>query len=330
LAEDRRISARSAKNEMIIFLYGENLYEANREVKNIVEARINPAHGQKKAKYALRVFNEEELDFQSVKNELETGSLFDDKKIVVLKNIFADKTFKEEFFKNAEKFLKQENIILIFQEGSADKRDGLFKFLLKEADCREFLPLEDRELSGWIKKEFEKYKTQSDAKAIDELVLYVGNNMWQLENEIIKLSSYSKNSVVTEKEVRLLVKPKIENDIFATIECLAQKNKEKALYLIHKHLEKGDSPLYILTMINFQLRNLLEIKDLMERKVLYCDMAGKSRLHPFVVRKTYAQAQKFSLPQLKKIYQKIFQADLSIKTGKIEPETALDLLISGV
>jgi DNA polymerase III subunit delta len=311
---------------MIVFLHGKNSYAINKESNKIIGEYINDSS----KKYALRSFDENELDFLSVKNELETGSLFEDKKIIVLRNIFSDKVFKEKFFESAGKFLKYEDVILICQEGDVDKRDGLLRFLLKEAKCKEFLPLAGNELSGWIKEEFGKYGVLADKRATDELILFVGDDMWQLENEIKKLASYTKGSQVGEKEIQLLVKPKIENDIFATIEYLAQKNKEKALFLTHKHLEKGDSPLYLLTMINFQLRNLLIIKDLMDKKVPYYEIAKKSGLHPFVVRKTYSQAEKFTFSQLKKIYQKIFQVDLSIKTGKIDPETALDLLISGI
>jgi hypothetical protein len=36
------------------------------------------------------------------------------------------------------------------------------------------------------------------------------------------------------------------------------------------------------------------------------------------------------MPELKKIYQKIFQVDSDIKIGKIESETALDLLVSSI
>jgi DNA polymerase-3 subunit delta len=49
-----------------------------------------------------------------------------------------------------------------------------------------------------------------------------------------------------------------------------------------------------------------------------------------LVKKSYRQAQRFTLWQLKKIYQKIFQVDLAIKTGKVEPETALDLFIAEI
>jgi DNA polymerase-3 subunit delta len=83
-------------------------------------------------------------------------------------------------------------------------------------------------------------------------------------------------------------------------------------------------------MINFQFRNLLIIKDLMEKNIPYYSISKITKMHPFVVRKTYEQANKFTSRELKKIYQKIFQVDLSIKTGKIDPTTALDFLIVSI
>ena len=49
-----------------------------------------------------------------------------------------------------------------------------------------------------------------------------------------------------------MVRPKIETAIFETIDTLAQRNKKKALRLLQDHLDKGDSPFYLLKMINFQ------------------------------------------------------------------------------
>ena len=95
-------------------------------------------------------------------------------------------------------------------------------------------------------------------------------------------------------------------------------------------MEKGDNPLYLLSMINYQFKNLLIVKDLMGKQRPYYFIQKITRLHPFVVKKSYQQAGKFTFSELKKIYWKIFQADLDIKTGKINPETALDLLITGI
>ena len=102
--------------------------------------------------------------------------------------------------------------------------------------------------------------------------------------------------------------------------------KRQALHLLHQHLEKGESPVYLLAMINYQFRNILEIKDLLERGL----PLSRSLLHPFVARKSFQQAQRFSFDELKKIYRKIFEIDYGMKTGKIEPQTALDLFISEI
>jgi DNA polymerase-3 subunit delta len=69
---------------------------------------------------------------------------------------------------------------------------------------------------------------------------------------------------------------------------------------------------------------------MMEKNRPYHIILKKSNLHPFIVRKSYEQAQKFTIQQLKKIYQRIFQVDSAIKTGKIAPDVALDLLITEI
>ena len=111
---------------------------------------------------------------------------------------------------------------------------------------------------------------------------------------------------------------------------MAQKNKKEAFSLLHKHIENGDNALYLLSMIAYQFKNLLIIKELIEKRLPYAVVSKNSGLHPFVVKKTYYLCGQFSFNELKKIYQKIFQADLDIKTGKIDPELTLDLLVSEV
>jgi len=151
-----------------------------------------------------------------------------------------------------------------------------------------------------------------------------------MSNEIKKLASFKNNKTVRTEDIKLLVRSKIETDIFKTIDAIADKNKKQALNLLHKHLEKGDSPLYLLSMINYQFRNLLAVKDLIEKQIPYNIILKRSGLHPFVVKKSYYQSQKFTFQELKKIYQKIFKKDLDIKTGRIQPEIALDLLIAEI
>jgi DNA polymerase-3 subunit delta len=308
---------------MIIFLYGVDIYRSRQKLNEIIE-HYKKIH---KSTLNLRYFEEENLNFQDFKNEIETISIFQEKKFVILKDIFFNLIFKEEFLKQKEKFIKINDIILIYEKKEISQKDPLFQFLKKNSKSQEFIFLEGQKLKNWVKKEFNKYQATVDFKAIDKLINFTGNNLWQLSNEIKKLASYKNNQKVEVEDIELLVKPKVEIDIFKTIDVIALKDKKRALFLIHRHLEKGDNPLYLFSMINFQFRNLLIIKDLIEKNRPFYTFAQKTKLHPYVIKKSYSQAQKFTISELKEIYQKFFQIDIDIKTGKLDPQIALELFI---
>jgi len=318
---------------MIIFLYGPDTYRLRQKLNEIIE------HYKKIHRSGLnfKKFNLREESFQDFQNEIKSVSMFAEKKLIVLEEALGNKNFKEEFLKNSKKFIGSKNIILFYEEGEVSK-DKFVNFLKRQEESQEFQLLDGGKLKNWIKKELENYKAKIEEGALDKLVEFVGNDLWQMSNEIKKLVSYKPESrtreggvpEISSRDIEILIKPKIEPEIFKTIDAIALKNKKQALGLIHKHLEKGDSPLYLLAMINFQFRNLLIIKDLIKRGRPFYTLQKLTGLHPFIVKKSCLQAQKFTIEELKKIYQKIFQVDLDIKTGKVDPETALDLLISEI
>lgn len=234
-----------------------------------------------------------------------------------------------EFLKK-KKDLKE--TILFYEEGEINKSDSLLKFLKNNGQFQEFRLLEGQKLKDWIVKEFDKYQIRIPSEITEVLAKFIGNDLWQLSNEIKKLATFKirKKEKISLKDIALLTKSKIETDIFATVDAFSSKDKKKALRLLHRHLEKGDSPLYLFSMLKFQISNLLIVKDLIEKKMSFSYILTKSNLHPFVVKKNWNLAQKFNLEQLKQIYRKIFKLELKIKTGKIDPALALDILITEI
>jgi len=319
---------------MIYFIYGEDSYRAKRKLEEIIL-------GYKKIHQSglnLIYINANENDFRDFYGNLKTNSMFAEKKLIILKNVFSDAKFQEEFLENIKNLEDVKDIVIIYEDCLPDQRTKFFKALsgsarsreARQIKCQEFNFLQPAMLKKWVIGKFNENGAKINPDALDLLVSSVGSDLWQMANEINKLSNYKKGGVVRKEDVELLVKPNIENDIFTTIDALASKEKRQALSLLHKHLENGDSPLYLLSMISYQFRNLLIIKELMEKRNPYAAIAKKSGLHPFVVQKSYYLCNQFSMEQLKKIYHKIFQADSDIKTGKVEAETALDLLIAEI
>ncbi len=311
---------------MIIFIYGPDTYRSRQKLNEIIE------HYKKtnKSGLNLRYLNLKEKNFQDFKNEFLPIPMFEEKKLLILEEVFPNKDFKEKFIKNHKIFFDLNNVILFYEGGEVSKKDPFFVFLEKEAKSQRFDFLEGQKLKNWVKGEFKNWGGRIEEGALEELIDFVGSDTWQMSNEIKKLIDYKKGEVISEKDVEILVKSKIETDIFKTIDALASKNKKEALKLIHRHLEKGDNPSYLLSMVNFQFRNLLIVKSLSQKYPSYYAILKASQLHPFVVKKALYQAKKFELAELKKTYQRFFEADLAIKTGKIDPETALDLLIAEI
>ncbi len=302
---------------MIFFIFGLDNYRSKKKLDQIV-GEYQKVHKSGLNLKSLDMGKEKYEEFEKI---FKTNSMFQEKKMIVLKNSFSNSDFKEKFIENINKIKKIKDIIVFYEDKDVKKNDKLFKVLKKEAHCQEFAPLEKEKLRQWIKREVEENGAEIDIRALNLLMNYTDNDLWNLSNEIIKLINYTKHISTT--AVSDICNPKIETDIFKTIDAIAAKNKKIALHLIHKHIEKGDSPLYLFSMIVFQFRNLLIVKQAPS----YKNIAG---LHPFVARKSFFQAKSFSLEELKKIYQDLFKVDLKIKTGKIEPMAALDFFVSRI
>jgi DNA polymerase-3 subunit delta len=316
---------------MIYFIFGEDSYRSKKKLTDIIE-EYKKVH---KSGLNLIYIDTKKKDFKELSDNFKIVSMFSEKKLIVLKNLFSAKGgpavgWQEEFLKNIKDTENIKDIIVVYEDGAVDQRTKFFKTLQKHAKCQEFKFLQPAMLKKWMAFEFEKNKTKIDFEAQNLLVTFVGNDLWQMANEINKLSNYKRGGDINKQDVELLIRPNIENDIFKTIDALASKNKKQALTLLHKHIKNGDNPLYLLSMIAYQFKNLLIIKELIDAKNSYAIVTKKSGLHPFVVKKSFYLCDQFTMPELKKIYQKIFQVDSDIKIGKIEAETALDLLVSSI
>lgn len=268
----------------------------------------------------------EENTLKLLKDNLSQISMFREKKLIVIFNPFSDTLFKEGFKKD-KIFLNSDDIVILYEDGEIKKTDALFKFLEKNAKCQKFEILSGLKLKKWVKEKFSEAGSMASSEAESLLLAFCGNDLWRLDNEIRKIALFKKGREAESEDIRMLVKPKIETDIFKTVDALGEKDKKQALRFIHKHITKGDSPIYILSMINYQFRNLLIMKDLIEKGIPFAAAAKKIGMHPFVARKAFYQSQRFSMSELKKIYRSIFQTDLEIKTGKKEPVSGLENLI---
>jgi len=309
---------------MIAFLYGQDIYRLRQKLREL----INDFEREHKNCSLIKHFDAKDLDFESFRNEIQTSSIFKEKKLITIAHVFSNSIFLEKtlkfFNENRE---KTENTLLFWEEKKIDPDHPLIKEIARIGKVYKFDLLSEAELKRWIRREFGKYKVEIEPGIIEALWEFGGNDLWLISGEIKKLIAFAgKSKKVSLKDLKLLSKPEVETDIFTTLDAISSDNKKRALDLLHNHLKKGESPLYLFSMLKKQISNLLIVKDLRDKRIPSSFIAQESKLHPFVVKKCLRLSEKFTFEQLKKIYWKIFQYEIKIKTGKIDPVLALELL----
>ena len=310
---------------MIIFLYGPDSFRLSRKLRAIVDA-----YRQKTKGLNFIVFDGANDDLGDFLGKLRQTSLFAEKKLAVISNAL-DKNVKEDLLKNAKELVASPHNIILCQEGKVLKTDKLLSTLKKLGDVQEFAELSGAKLAAWVEGEFKQYCSDVAPGVSAVLAERLGGDLWQLSNEIHKLA-HTKQGRIEPNDVDSALKSEVELNIFKTIDALAQKDKSEALRLIHQHVENGDHPLYLLAMVANQLRNLISVKSYVETEGGGYGGQGASRLgmHPFVFSKTMRQSQLFSLSSLRGIFDKLMRYDTAIKTGRIDPGVALDLIIAEI
>lgn len=316
---------------MLIFLYGLDSFRSTEKLAGIKNKFLEKTNSGSVPSL---------VDFEEEKNahlaeKIGTGGLFSQKQLVIVKNLsLAPEDLQIEtldFLKNKKNLQTDKDLVLVFWEkGVLKKNSKIFKYLAQAAQVENFEPLAGAKLSHWIRERAAKINPAAvfTPKALEKLVAYAGEDMYQLENEIRKLAGYCTKEII-ESDVDLLVKSKASSNIFETIEALSSGNKKRALELLHSQLEKGEDPFYIFSMYVYQFRNLLKIGEFYFQGLHDSgQIAKEAGLHPYVVQKGMNQLRHFTLPKLKWIYKKMQDMDGQIKIGKIDIKLALDKFVA--
>lgn len=310
----------------MIFLQGPNTYLLKEALQKIIEEEKALGKVVNIVKFGPKAKNYEEL-----KNELISPSLFKENKIVILENISDfSANIKENLIKESERILASNNLIIFYDEKNSGKKTKLNEFLKEKSLRREqFNNLSLPELRQWAKKEFEKYGTTITKSALYSLIPSAQEDMWELSNKIKKLAIRKNKKEISLKDISVQTKSSSsEINIFKTIESLAEGDKKKTISLIQNHIAKGDSPIYLFSMVIYQFRNLILIKCLLNKGKTFFEIQKETGLHPFVIRNNATLAKKIKNEKLKNIYRELFKIDFQIKLGKVKPETALEIFIA--
>jgi DNA polymerase III subunit delta len=203
----------------------------------------------------------------------------------------------------------------------------LFKSISSKAEVRAYPLLKHRELVTWIQNRVNTQGNQISPQATELMARLVGNDLWTMSNEIDKLTLYAPGRLILEKDVKAIVSHAQEANVFTLIDAIFEGNVGLAEDLLHQLLVAGATSAYLLSMLSRQIRLVLLTKEMVINLKPESEMKLKLGLADYPFKKTTEQAQKYSMDSMKRIYEKLLETDVAIKSGKYDDNLALIVLL---
>lgn len=222
-----------------------------------------------------------------------------------------------------------DSTLLVLIDGEIADNNALLRAFAEHCQVHKQAAPAGPGLLQWVKQTAETKGAAITPPAIQAIAEMVGNDLWTLDRELEKLSLYAAGREITEPDVHALVPYAQEANIFAAVDSIMDRRPGHALRLLTQLMQDGREPLYIIAMIERQLRLVALARDLTQRGVVQPELGRRMGANSdFVVRKTLGQARRMSMSEISRKYQRVLESDLAIKQGRLEPAVSLELLIA--
>jgi DNA polymerase-3 subunit delta len=206
--------------------------------------------------------------------------------------------------------------VLIFVGDELNGNRKISKLLAKHAVCVKFERLNETDINGWIKKQFDEQGSQIDNIALRRLAELVGTDLRRLTNEIAKLSTAALPSTVVKFElVDELVPNTNEIDNFALTDAILSGRRQHALRILKKILDDGAEPVQLLGLLLYNFRRLFMAKEMMARGQDRRDVAGILKMRYRNQEDFLAAARRADRNRLITVFDRLAKTDVAMKTS---------------
>jgi DNA polymerase III subunit delta len=224
--------------------------------------------------------------------------------------------------------LPETTVLVVLADEQLDAAHPLLKAAQRSGRARAFAVPRGAQLDDWLARRAKTLDVHLAPDAASLLAAQIGEHPRLLANELEKLRTYvGAGGTIRAEDVRALTPAAHESRVFDLTDALAHQDRKRALALLHELLAAGESPLGIVALTAFTTRSLLQVKALAERGMRAPQIAQAAGMAPFVVEKSLATARRFSFAQLEAAHRMLLQVDTALKSSRMAPELALDLLV---
>lgn len=305
----------------VYLLYGEEAYLKRSYKIQLKEALIRPDDTMN-----YHYFEGKGINPKEIIDLAETMPFFANFRFILIEN--------SGFFKNSceelATYIKEipETCVILFVENEVDRRGKLFKAVKQFGYPTELNKQPEKKLIVWILSLLKKEGKKITEANMQLFLSKTGTDMELITKELEKLICYIyPREIITSEDIETICCEQTTGKIFDMMTAISEKQQKKALELYYDLLLLKEPPMRILFLLARQFNLLMQVKEL---SASHCDnttISKRTGLQTFLVGKYQNQAKPFSISVLRKAVQDCVETEEAIKTGRIDDQLGVELLL---
>ena len=302
-------------------------YIISAEEKEEAKEKIEEIRKSIKLDFDYSEYDLEEDGLYPIIDELTTISLFDNPKFIVInssENIIKanDKAFVELL--TAMNSQENDNVLVfIFLNGFDQKNERLSR--IKRYSSFIEINLKNMPLDEYARNVFSKDGYQIDEHTISLLVLYTAS-LASLKQSINILECYKyQEKMITDDDVKKLVVPPLEDNVYNLIDSVIQKDKARIFSILADFKKENIQYSFLVSLLINKFQEMYNVNILAKSGITQDDIQDLFNVSSGKAYYMLKNAKAVDIYEIKKNLSMLNDLDYQIKTGKVDQNIGLEL-----
>lgn len=287
---------------MIILLTGTNSYEIERELQRLSSEFDGMAEK----------IDGSTLELRRLPDLLMSGTLFADKRLVIIKNLSENSAVWPVFGEWLERISSDTTLVLV--DAKPDKRTITYKALQKNAVVKELTEWTERDSNiaeKWAVTHAKELGYDLDTKSAQALVRRTGVDQWQLHHALEKLALVP---VISPSVIDEIIDLAPSENVFNLFDAALRGDTRKVVSML-RTLELTEDPYRLFALLSGQAFQLAAVAVAAPGDAVAKDLG----VHPYAVSKLESSAKKLGRGGARKVISAFVKADDDMKLSRGDP-----------
>lgn len=304
----------------LYLLFGDESYLLNEATKLLKNKSLDLGA----ADFNSDIFYAGEADIMHVRDTVETLPMMAKKRFVMLKGaeVLKDKDWEIliPLFESPV-----ETCVFAITCESVDKRKKAFKKISETGVVVELNRPYENQIPAWIEYIAQQNGIEVSREARSFIQQFVGLNLAEINNEIVKLRDYlgERKKIEGEDVLQVVSRSKVDS-IFDLTKAIGRKDRVMALMHLANLLEQGQNEIGVVSMIARHVRILSVVREGLREGVSGQKLSAKAGVPNFFLKDYIDQARQWGEAKIDSTMSALYDTDKALKSSPVSSHIWLE------